>query len=66
MSTCGAPLPRRGALLRLAVLVAATCLPLAPAVLAAPALAFVSEQFLYLDEYDAARDLLDAGFEVGV
>ncbi|MBT4816528.1 MAG: hypothetical protein HON70_12545 [Lentisphaerae bacterium] len=31
-----------------------------------PAVAFVSRQFTYLEEYGACRDLREAGFEVGV
>ena len=33
---------------------------------AGPSVAFVSRQLTYIDEYEAATDLRDAGFEVGV
>ncbi|NCP30693.1 MAG: hypothetical protein GW867_11800 [Armatimonadetes bacterium] len=52
---------QRGALLAsLAVVLAAVAFASA-----APSVAFVSQQFAYLDEYDAVADLRAAGFEVG-
>jgi len=49
----------------LALLLGVLCVCVAPVTSAAPAVAFVSTSFAYLDEYDAATDLGAAGFAVG-
>jgi hypothetical protein len=53
--------PRSGALLASLIAVLGT----AAFASAGPSVAFVSQHFVYLDEYDALADLRDAGFEVG-
>ncbi len=56
--------PRTGRHVTLALIAIVLCSTAATA-LGAPAVAFVSRQFIYLEDYDALPDLRDAGFEVG-
>ena len=57
-----------GRLLRVLVALlpaAAIMLSLSPPAHAAPAVAFVSSKFIYLEDYDVVEDFREAGFEVG-
>jgi len=52
-------------LLLLCLPISASLLVVTPPADAAPAVAFVSRQFIYLEDYDVVEDFREAGFEVG-